>query len=417
MPKAEAPKRQYGNGTIYSLHPTNPNKPPFEGYIRKVIDGKRYSSPKFRGDMNKGQVQNQIKAWLQGGGFENLVAPKTNTGETVGDFLQAWFDSKLDTWKPKTRETNSKNFNKHVKGNTIFWNTILKDVDLNTVDAFLASMTGSQNTKYNVLRLIRPAFTRAVNRDKLKSNPFLRLESDAKPKKSKSRVVCFSDKDERNLIQFATAPGCSPLWRALILFGLDAGAEPQEFHGLQWSDIRKGRVYFHRTVVVVESKVIVQEGADAMKADNRARDFRLAPSTLRALEALREAATGHSGDSDFIFSPDGRPWHYHRFHDAWTAFLKRAGVSKHYPPLAMRHTMASQMLSAGEALPAVSARLGHGDINTTLKHYVQFIPTDFEKLADASEARFARLIGSQQFTPVRQHGSLNGSLGENQQAA
>jgi integrase len=53
--------------------------------------------------------------------------------------------------------------------------------------------------------------------------------------------------------------------------------------------------------------------------------------------------------------------------------------------------MATLMLSRGESLPAVSARLGHKDATTTLANYAHAMPTDAHRLARASEIIFTEL--------------------------
>ena len=64
--------------------------------------------------------------------------------------------------------------------------------------------------------------------------------------------------------------------------------------------------------------------------------------------------------------------------------MKKAGIadaSLH----TLRHTHASILLSKGVPLPAVSARLGHADVNITAKIYSHCLPDDDARAADAWE--------------------------------
>jgi integrase len=162
---------------------------------------------------------------------------------------------------------------------------------------------------------------------------------------------------------------------ALVEFGFDAGAEPQEFLGIQIADfnLSAGTVHLQRTCVEADGRIIVK---DAMKADKRNRRLTLAPRTLQAIAALKRPSNATSAH---VFSPDGMPWSYDAFIKLWRKLLEDAEVD-HLPPLAMRHTMATLLLSAGQPLPAVSARLGNANVTTTLTHYVHAIPSDSARL-------------------------------------
>jgi len=52
----------------------------------------------------------------------------------------------------------------------------------------------------------------------------------------------------------------------------------------------------------------------------------------------------------------------------------------------LRHTHASNLLSRGVPLPAVSARLGHSDTNVTARVYSHALPADDQRAADTWDA-------------------------------
>ncbi|HXS94617.1 MAG TPA: tyrosine-type recombinase/integrase [Candidatus Limnocylindrales bacterium] len=52
----------------------------------------------------------------------------------------------------------------------------------------------------------------------------------------------------------------------------------------------------------------------------------------------------------------------------------------------LRHTHASNLLSRGVPLPAVSARLGHADANVTARVYSHALPADDQRAADTWDA-------------------------------
>lgn len=61
--------------------------------------------------------------------------------------------------------------------------------------------------------------------------------------------------------------------------------------------------------------------------------------------------------------------------------IKQAGI-QHASLHSLRHTHASQLLSRGMPLPAVSARLGHADPAVTLRIYSHTLPPDDARLAE-----------------------------------
>jgi hypothetical protein len=77
-------------------------------------------------------------------------------------FVEECFDSKLTEWAETTCDTNRQNFEKHVRTSKQFWDAPLKKVGYKEIIGFRDSIVGSQNTKRNVMTLIRPAFDRAV---------------------------------------------------------------------------------------------------------------------------------------------------------------------------------------------------------------------------------------------------------------
>ena len=60
--------------------------------------------------------------------------------------------------------------------------------------------------------------------------------------------------------------------------------------------------------------------------------------------------------------------------------LKKAGIGASMHSL--QHSHATNLLSRGVPLPAVSARLGHADVNITARIYAHALPDDNRRAAD-----------------------------------
>ena len=71
-----------------------------------------------------------------------------------------------------------------------------------------------------------------------------------------------------------------------------------------------------------------------------------------------------------------------RFGDRFQRMAQRAGVSSKKQPMhALRHTFASNLLTAGEPIFKVSKWLGHSSIDITVNRYGLLIPSEGEHAA------------------------------------
>lgn len=271
---------------------------------------------------------------------------------------------------------------------TRFWRTLLLSFGYKNVVEFRDGInvqpeyeTERHATRSTGVRLFRQARTHRT--ESVRS-----LDKADKPKRSLSRIEAFPVNELQKLLRYVEGPGSDPLWRALLLFGFDSGTEPEEFLGLQVGDfdLKTGYVHIQRTCVEAGGEIIVKPD---MKADSRNRRLPLADRTLKSIAALLGHGIPHS---EHVFSPNGKPWSYDAFIKLWRKLLVAAEVG-HLPPLSMRHTMATMMLSRGEPIAAVSKRLGHANIVTTLTHYVHAMPSDTERLGRVTSDIYNELLG------------------------
>jgi integrase len=95
---------------------------------------------------------------------------------------------------------------------------------------------------------------------------------------------------------------------------------------------------------------------------------------------------GSDYKGDIVFcQPDGSYLWPHLVSQTIVRRLGKAGIenaSLH----TLRHTHASNLLSKGVPLPAVSARLGHADTNITARIYSHALPDDDQRAADTWES-------------------------------
>ena len=364
-----------GTGTIEQVGPKH-----FRGYFRTTVDGKEFKTKSVFG-RNRTEAHKLLDEWKKTNDLSSFSAG------TVGAFLSKWFNER--NWAITTRETNKYRFDKHINSNIAFNKLLLRNVKRPHIMDFMSKVDGSDNTKKDVFKLLNAAFTNALEDSLISQNPCTLVSKRDRPKKNETISECFAEDDEAKLYQYVLSKKCEPLWRAVVLLGFDIGAEPQEFLAIQRQDLNelKKEVHLQRVLIVSNAGLEVK---GTMKAPCRNRTPIMNLHSWRAVNALLGP---ENGPESWVLSPDGQPWHYDRFLAGWKRLLKAAGV-RYYKPLAMRHSMATNLLAAGHAVADVSLRLGHKKISTTYDNYVHAIPNNRAKLATSSGKRLDTLVGT-----------------------
>lgn len=105
-------------------------------------------------------------------------------------------------------------------------------------------------------------------------------------------------------------------------------------------------------------------------------------------------------DKGLIFArEDGAPWKPTSFDGMFSRLLRDAELWKLRPELKrlrfhdLRHTHATQLLSAGENIKVVSERLGHATITITLETYAHVLPNMQAEAARKCDALMREVIG------------------------
>jgi integrase len=397
-------RRQTGSGTIVSLNPKDKGRDtkdqlgPFEGRLRRVFSGKRLSSPKFRGKTRR-EVVFKLENWMSEFGWESLTRRQAPPAVTVGEYLAQWWHEAYHAWAETTRETNTSTYNCWLREEAFCALAFPPSKD--DVKAFLARLPAScsRNTQHRIHKLLTTAFAAAVKDEKIPANP---AKVSNAPRKPKSHAVAFHKLHEQRLIQHTTG---MKFWEALTLLAFDSGCREQECLGL-----RVGAIDWERSEVLIREVLNTVGGVPRVKpvpkTDASYRTITLSRPTMLALKRL---VSDSSALSAYVFTePDGRLWTRTRFHGAWTALLKAAGVD-HYTFHSTRHTMATRLLRQRYFLTAVSKRLGHRSPSVTLDTYSHCIPEDQHPLAAAFEVQIAS-YSSRESSEVREIGPPDGPL-------
>ena len=240
----------------------------------------------------------------------------------------------------------------------------------------------SVKTVLHVAGIINVTLNKAFKLGLVPVNPMLRVELPSIERKDARSL----DQKEIQLLRQA----CQGDWTfTLIELALACGARRGELLALTWADVD----WLTRSLGIDKSLEQTRAGVRVKRPKNgRARVFRIPQSAIAALEFHRiqqQEAKRLFGpdyqDLDLIFcEPNGVFLKPHLVSQTISRRLKKAGI-KNASFHSQRHSHASNLLSLGVPLPAVSARLGHSDTNVTARVYSHALPDDDDRAADAWE--------------------------------
>lgn len=266
-----------------------------------------------------------------------------------------------------------------------------KDSDGNT-----KKPPGLSNRSINLLHtILNQALKEAVSLEMIESNPCEKAKpprDKKKKRKSEDDYVAIS-KDE--LIKFLYgARGHRDF--AIIYTAGYSGARQSELLGLRREDILWKINSIRIQMTLHRHKDGSYEHRPRTKNDSSTRTIKMTKNDMAILkwhlakqDALKLAAGPAWKDKfDLVFTePDGEPMDRRNLTQRFGSLASRLG----HPGFTfhgLRHTHATILLADGEYINSVSKRLGHADIDTTLKVYGHVLPKMREETAD----HFQRLV-------------------------
>lgn len=207
----------------------------------------------------------------------------------------------------------------------------------------------------------------------LDDNPCLRVRLPLEPA---PELDAWTLTEMRHFLNATRHSHYGALWRLLLATGMRRG----EALGLQWGDIdlEAGRLRIVRAMLADSRRGNVLYGAP--KNRNSRRTVALDAGTVAALAELRDQQGGDDvTPTDPVFTmPDGAPMLPATVSDTWRREIRRVGM-RPIPLHGTRHTHISHLLSAGEPVAHVAARVGHATAAMTLRTYAHVMSTDDER--------------------------------------
>lgn len=225
-------------------------------------------------------------------------------------------------------------------------------------------------TQKMALTLLHNALRHAVRLKLLSSNPCSELPK-AKPLEREMTII--TEEEARRLLQKNTGHKNF----ALLALALGTGMRQGELLGLQWEnvDLDKGIVHVRHSLAQVNGQFILK----APKSKTSRRSLRV---PAFALDALKNHP--RNGPVVFCTSTGGyisKSNLTRRDLRDWLAAAGITGLRFHD----LRHTHASHLLMHGQSIKAVSQRLGHSNVELTLRVYCHLLPGADDALAQKTD--------------------------------
>jgi integrase len=176
-----------------------------------------------------------------------------------------------------------------------------------------------------------------------------------------------------------------PAWYVpYFSFALLTGMRTSEICALKWEDITDDVIRVRRTIV----KGIEQETTKTKKSR---RDIKLRTSIIKVIEVQKQLVLQNFPTSEYVFvSSAGKQLSKDHHGKVWRRACDKAGV-KYRKPYALRHTMISHAIKAGEDLQWLATQTGHTDTTMFTRTYWGYINTADRTDGDKMEKNLKQL--------------------------
>lgn len=349
-------------------------------------------------------VQANIKNEVKAGTFEDQVPEVVPRGlelqMSVNSLIDRYLASGETRWRANTK-TNYAQLLGKVRDLPIGKMEIGK-VDRQALEDMrnMLALNGESDSGLRKVRtMLSQAFEYALDGDWISHNPVPRLKNLPKPDKPH-----FSIPDQAVILEVLNdIADRDPDFGCMLFVVLATGMRRGEVAALRWTNIN-----WDADEIQVQSQYDhAEQRLSPLKTPSSRRIIEVDKATMKRLRAQQKRQAARSTEPisqlAFIFAPFTRgslakkgqtkrvvrnynrdamrPYHGEYLSKKWARARKNTDLAamKFHD---FRHAHASLLLSNGAPIPAVSKRLGHADVATTLRVYSHVMPGDGRRLAD-----------------------------------
>jgi integrase len=338
---------------------------------------------------------------------------------TFEAFSQKWLKEVLVHQKRSSQSSARSHVRVHLV--PAFGEMNLADIRMEQVQQFVTGSSKSPKMVKNVVVTLMSMWSTAQAWKYVQHNPFERKANGrlilALPAAAPSETYHFTVEEALAIIDKAQGP-----WRTFFRILAETGMRPGECAGLRVDDVGEG-------VLTVAQSVWGQQ-VQTPKSKNAIRTFAISSSLAKEIEEMVDEGAcysecGESGErdvlrgersrsrggartpenrlsdgsrSELLFTTEaGKPLSMDNFRQrVLNPILVELGIDKKLERLgvfrcgnyAFRHMNATLMDTLNTPMKTRQKRLGHAQIETTLKHYTHAVDSDDRAVADAIGALF-----------------------------
>jgi integrase len=320
----------------------------------------------------------------------------TTSTPTVATFLEDWFATNSDTWRPSTRRGYRCAINLHLK--KAFGTVRLEQLSPAMVQRWLTSHKQEHGARRRIVlahAVLRSALSEARRLQLVTINA---AELVKVPKAANVRHISPLDVDQaRKFLKAASAHRLAALFTVALASGLRLG----EATGLRWDDINleTGELRVRQQLQAVGKKLVLQE----LKTAKSRRTLSLPAVCLNALKAHRKRQLEERLKAGAAWKDTGLAFTTYRKRRASIGtglaprnvrrVLEQILTKAELPQMRfhdLRHSAASLLIASGVELIEVSMLLGHSEFRITADLYAHLVK---QTAAKAAERMDSLLIG------------------------
>ncbi|MDO7485488.1 site-specific integrase [Peribacillus frigoritolerans] len=248
--------------------------------------------------------------------------------------------------------------------------------------------------------LLSSIFSFAVDRGYIKENP-MRGVKKLKVENKKMNVYQKSD-----IAALMESLNTAPLnWRTLVILAIVSGARAGELVGLEWQHVN-----FEKETILIEQSLTLKTG-EGVKVKStkteRSRIVSIPPFVIQLLKELKHEKNKarlqaaemwirewDGVERDFVFTTPnafGRPIRPDSVTQWWERFLKKNDHLKFINFHGLRHTSVSILIDENTPMKAISERVGHAKIGTSMDIYGHLLEEADKRAAASMDKVFGDL--------------------------
>lgn len=245
----------------------------------------------------------------------------------------------------------------------------------------------SQATIQRVHVHLRMAFNWGVKTGQLSRHP---MDAVQVRKPARQKMVVFTEQEIRQFLRewdkYQTEVRLRIPYGPVFNLAYETGMRPEEYLGLQWSDVNLDSEVPCVTVQRVALRDIARGGwcFDEPKTPQSVRNIPISKELAERLrrhrltiEEYRRKRGDRWRDNDLVFpNQTGEPLYQYLLSDLFREIVDRLWLEpRDYRLYTLRHTMATHAIARKVNIKAVSERLGHASISRTLETYTHVLPS------------------------------------------